>query len=273
MLQICVNMRIIVMGTQEPKANYKRKERGTMQNCYCFINEKGGVGKTTSAGNVGAALTRLGKRVLLIDADPAARLTTWTKTGDGATLADVWKGTTAAKDAIKHTPFGDVLPGDRDMALELVGAEFDIFKLREIIMPLKKYYDYIVIDTAPSLSLLNAAALYASTDVLIVTKPEKFSIDGIGEFYETYTAAKTGDNKKLNITGVILCDVGGRTNNAMINKGMIADTAQALNVPLYRVREDTKLGECQTAEQCLYEYAPQSKGADDYMEIARGITK
>lgn len=239
----------------------------------CFINEKGGVGKTTSAGNVAAALYRLGKRVLLIDADPAARLTTWTKAGDGATLADVWKGDADVKDAIKHTAFGDVLPGSRDMALELMGEDFNILRLREILLPLKRDYDYVVIDTAPSLSLLNAAALYAATDVLIITKPEKFSIDGIGEFYETFTAAKTGDNKKLNITGVVLCDVGGRTNNAIINKKMIEDTATALNVPLYRVREDTKLGECQTAEQCLYDYAPQSKGAADYMEIARGIAK
>ena len=242
-----------------------------MAKTYCFINEKGGVGKTTSAGNVGAALTRLGKRVLLIDADPAARLTTWTQTGNGPTLADVWAGKTTAKDAIKQTAFCDVLPGDRNMALELVGANFDILRLRELLLPLKKNYDYIVIDTAPSLSLLNAAALYASTDVMIVTKPEKFSIDGIGEFYETFMAAKAGDNKKLNITGVILCDVGGRTNNAAINKEMIAETAKALNVPLFRVREDTKLGECQTAEQCLYDYAPQSKGAADYMEIAERI--
>ena len=241
-----------------------------MAKTYCFINEKGGVGKTTSAGNVAAALTRLGKRVLLIDADPAARLTTWTRAGTGPTLADVWAGKTTAKDAIKHTAFGDVLPGDRNMALELVGANFDILRLRELLLPLKKNYDYIVIDTAPSLSLLNAAALYASTDVMIVTKPEKFSIDGIGEFYETFMAAK-GDNKKLNITGVILCDVGGRTNNAQINKDMIAETTKALNVPLFRVREDTKLGECQTAEQCLYDYAPQSKGAADYMEIAERI--
>lgn len=239
----------------------------------CCINEKGGVGKTTSAGNVAAAMSRIGKRVLLIDADPAARLTTWTQTGDGATLADVWTGKAAAKEAIKHTAFGDVLPGDRRMALELVGQDFNILRLREVLLPLKKDYDYVVIDTAPSLSLLNAAALYAATDVLIVTKPEKFSIDGIGEFYETYTAAKTGDNAKLNITGVILCDVGGRTNNATINKDMIADTAQALGVPLYRIREDTKLGECQTAEQCLYDYAPQSKGAADYMFVAEALTK
>ena len=244
-----------------------------MKKAICCINEKGGVGKTTSAGNVAAALNRLGKRVLLVDADPAARLTTWTKAGNEITLADVWKGNATAQEAIIHTAFGDVLPGDRDMALELVGPDFDILRLREILLPLKKNYDYVVIDTAPSLSLLNAAALYAATDVIIITKPEKFSIDGIGEFYETFTAAKTGDNKKLNITGVILCDVGGRTNNAMINKDMIAETAKALNVPLYRVREDTKLGECQTAEQCLYDYAPQSKGAADYMEIAKDISK
>lgn len=242
-------------------------------NVLCFINEKGGVGKTTSAGNVAAALTRLGKRVLLIDADPAARLTTWTQTANGATLADVWTGKKTAAEVIRRTAFGDVLPGGREMALELVGADFNIFRLREIILPLKGIYDYVVIDTAPSLSLLNAAALYASTDVLIVTKPEKFSIDGIGEFYETYMAAKAGDNKKLNITGVILCDVGGRTNNAMINKDMITETAKALGVPVFRVREDTKLGECQTAEQCLYEYAPQTKGAADYTEIAERIIK
>ena len=152
-------------------------------NVLCFINEKGGVGKTTSAGNVASALTRLGKRVLLIDADPAARLTTWTQTANGATLADVWTGKKTAAEVIRRTAFGDVLPGGREMALELVGADFNIFRLREIILPLKGIYDYVVIDTAPSLSLLNAAALYASTDVLIVTKPEKFSIDGIGEFY------------------------------------------------------------------------------------------
>jgi chromosome partitioning protein len=244
-----------------------------MTKAICCINEKGGVGKTTSAGNIAAALTELGKRVLLIDADPAARLTTWTQATGGATLADVWTGNATAKEAIKHTAFGDVLPGDRQMAFEAIKGDFNLYRLREIIAPLRKNYDYIVIDTAPSLSLLNAAALFAATDVMIVTKPEKFSIDGIGEFYQTFTDAKTENDAKLNITGVVLCDVGGRTNNAIINKKMIEEAAAALNVPLYRVREDTKLGECQTTGQCLYVYAPQSKGAADYMEIAKGIIK
>lgn len=183
-----------------------------------IVNQKGGVGKTTTAVNLTAALKKRGKRVLLCDFDPQANATS----GLGVDKKDVQvssydviiNGRTAAE-GILHTDYGDLLPSTPALAgacVELVSSSSREFSLQTALKPLWNQYDYIFIDCPPSLELLTLNALCAADSILVPVQCEYYALEGLSDLMTTLRAVKRSLNPGLSIFGVLLTMFDGRTN-------------------------------------------------------------
>jgi len=189
-----------------------------MGKIIAVVNQKGGVGKTTSAVNLTAALTEAGKRVLLCDFDPQANATS----GMGLdkrhlrhSVYDVIINDVPAKDAIVHTTFGDALPSTADLAgagVELISMESPNFRLRDALETIKNQYDLIFIDWPPSLELLTLNSLCAADGILVPVQCEYYALEGLTDLMTTLRMVKKRLNPKLEIFGVALTMFDGRTN-------------------------------------------------------------
>lgn len=183
-----------------------------------FVNQKGGVGKTTSAVNLAAALQKAGKRVLLCDFDPQANATSGLGVGKSAaahTTYDIVIEGFAAQDAVLHTPYCDLLPSNVDLSgagVELVSTDAREYALRRALEPLREQYDYIFIDCPPSLELLTLNALCAADQVLIPVQCEYYALEGLSDLMVTLRAVKKRLNPTISIFGVLLTMYDGRTN-------------------------------------------------------------
>ena len=189
-----------------------------MGKILAVVNQKGGVGKTTSAVNLTAALTEAGKRVLLCDFDPQANATS----GLGVekrklhhSVYDVVIDETPAKDAIVHTEFGDVLPSSADLAgaaIELISLPEPNYRLKKALEAVRNDYDYILIDCPPSLELLTLNGLAAADGILVPVQCEYYALEGLADLMTTLRLAKKRMNPNLEIFGVLLTMFDGRTN-------------------------------------------------------------
>ena len=183
-----------------------------------FVNQKGGVGKTTSAVNVSAALHARGKKVLLCDFDPQANATS----GFGADKSkakyssyDIVINDRPAADAVIRTKFGDLIPSAAALSgagVELVAVPDREYALKRALEPLREQYDYIFIDCPPSLELLTLNALCASDSILVPVQCEYYALEGLSDLMMTLRAVKKGLNPDLQIFGVLLTMFDGRTN-------------------------------------------------------------
>ena len=252
------------------------------------INQKGGVGKTTTTANLGAALANSGLRVLLIDLDPQGHLTLHF----GAELRDgqpsVYDVLTAA------TPVGDVLVKVRDRVtlvpadIDLAGAEVELISvtgreviLREALDPIEHEHDIMLIDCPPSLGILTVNALVASTEVLIPLQAHFFALQGLGKLLDTVTLVRQRINPKLHVGGVVLCMYESATRLA----GEVVDdlvkfleasrgtTCAWADARVYQtsIRRNIKLAESCSFGQTVFDYAPRSHGAIDYARLAAEV--
>ena len=189
-----------------------------MGKIIAVVNQKGGVGKTTTAVNLTAALHDLGKKVLLCDFDPQANATSGLgleKRKIKHSVYDVTINGTPVEQAIVHTKFGDVLPSSADLAgagVELIGTDNRERQLAKALDRVKDQYDVIFIDCPPSLELLTLNGLCAADGILVPVQCEYYALEGLSDLMSTLRMVKRKLNPSLEIFGVVLTMFDGRTN-------------------------------------------------------------
>ena len=189
-----------------------------MGKILAVVNQKGGVGKTTTAVNLTAALTELGLKVLLCDFDPQANATSGLgvdKRRIKYSVYDVVINAVAAEDAIVKTKFGDVLPSSADLAgaaVELISSEHREHQLKMSLAPIKEKYDVILIDCPPSLEMLTLNGLAAADSILVPVQCEYYALEGLSDLMTTLRIVKKRVNPTLDIFAVLLTMFDGRTN-------------------------------------------------------------
>ncbi len=249
-----------------------------MTRIYSLVNQKGGVGKTTTAINLGAFLGQFGQKVLLVDLDPQANATS----SLGINKYTVESGTYEmligdhTTPNILHNPKLklSLLPSSPSLAgaeIELIDTPKREFRLREILKAFSDRYDYILIDCPPSLSLLTVNGLMAARDgVLIPVQCEYLALEGIGQLTQTLNRIRASLYPELKIRGVILTMFDGRTNLAtdVVNEVRKVFPNQVLQAIIPR---SIRLAEAPSYGLPITNYAPESNAAKSYAALAREI--
>ena len=240
-----------------------------MKDIISIINQKGGVGKSTTANALGAGLHHKGFKVLYIDMDAQGNLTySLNALNKSLTSLELLTGTATAQEAIISTPQGDIIPASGNLAgadalITETGKEY---RLKEAIEPLKKKYDFIIIDTPPALGVLTINALTACKSVLIPTQADIYSLQGIGQLSQTIDTVRKYCNKDITVKGILATRYTARTNLTKDMTTLLEDTAKQLNTKLYstKIRECTALKEAQATQQDIFTYSPKSNASEDY---------
>ena len=244
-----------------------------------IINQKGGVGKSTTAHAIGAGLSLRGRKVLYIDLDAQGNLS-YTLGADatgltGLSALEVLEGQATASKAIQHTAQGDIIAASpalsgADTILTSVGKEY---RLREALEGLQGQYDYIVIDTPPALGILTVNALTACHGCIIPAQADIFSLHGISQLHSTIQTVRKYCNPSLKVLGILLTRYSARTVISREVGEMVEQTAAQLHTKLYRsrIREGTALKEAQALRMDIYAYAPRSNAASDYSALVDEI--
>ncbi len=252
-----------------------------------IINQKGGVGKTTTAVNVAAALARDGQHVLLVDLDPQAHASIHFGIEIGAeeiSAYDVLTRDMALADAARRVTERFVLVPSH---IDLVGAELELAERpqRETVLARKLAayqdgFDVCLIDCAPSLGLLTVNALAAAEEIIIPLQPHFLALHGLGRLLQTVTLVRQALNPRLRVSGVVLCM---HERGTKLAQEVQDDVAQFLaraapgeawfgaRVFATTIRRNIKLAECPSFGQTVFDYAPSSHGAEDYAALAREI--
>lgn len=241
------------------------------------INQKGGVGKTTTSNALGAGFNKRGKKVLLIDLDPQRNLTNIMRADTkGITVLDVLLRRATADQATQVCPSGEaIIAASEGLAadgiLTMTGKEY---RLREALEGLKTAYDYIIVDCPPTLGTLTINALTAADYCVIPAQADSFSMDAIDEFMPTLEVIKRYTNPGIKILGVVITRYDKR---AILSRDMIDNiTAQAEKAGakvLGVVREGIAVKEAQAVKQDLFTYAPSSNAARDYSAVIDEIER
>ena len=239
-------------------------------------NQKGGVGKTTTAVNLSAALQEAGKRVLLVDFDPQGNATSAfgvDKNAVSPNVYDVLIGEAPCERAIIKTPYGDVLPSNKALAgagIELVGMERREFLLSDAIDSVEHNYDYILIDCPPSLELLTLNGLVAARSVLIPVQCEYYALEGLSDLMNTLRLVKRRLNPDICVEGVVLTMYNGRTNLSM---QVAEEVKRHFKGQVYAtvIPRNTRLAEAPSHGKPVLAYDKWSKGAEAYREVAKEL--
>lgn len=234
-------------------------------------NQKGGIGKTTTAVAVASTLSSKGYRTLLIDADQQGNSTdTYRAQVEGvATLYDVLMDDhIPLNEAVQHLENGDIVASDpllREGDAKLSTDAEGEYRMINAIENLNGY-DYVIIDTAPAVNLILRNCLIAADEVIIPVTADRYGLQGLSQLSETIAAIKKRQNRNLKIAGLLLVKFNSRTNLSKEVKDSLTAIAEAMGTKLFEttIRESTKAKEAQALRTTLNKYAPNSTTAEDY---------
>jgi chromosome partitioning protein len=243
-----------------------------------IANQKGGVGKTTTAINLAASLAASDLRILVIDSDPQGNTTTGlgiAKTLDRPSLYDVLLGDTESSQAIAQTELEglQVITADKNLIganLELVDLPNREFRLRERIQPLRGGYDFILIDCPPALDLLTLNALMAADSVLVPIQCEFFALEGVSELMDTVDRIRTAFQHPLQLEGILLTMFDDRTN---LTRQVASDLKEFFGAQVFHtvIPRSVRLAEAPSFGKPIITYDPRSKGAESYIQLAKEL--
>lgn len=234
-----------------------------------IINQKGGVGKSTTALALGAGLTLRGYRVLFVDLDAQGNLTyALGAESRGVTVMELLQQVNRPEEAIQQTNSGDLIASSPALsgADALIVATGKEYRLKEALEPLRGLYDYCVLDTPPALGILTVNALTACKGAIIPAQADIFSLQAIGNLSDTIETVRRYCNPELYIMGIVLTRYAARTIISREVADVMEKVATGLNTKLYctKIREATALKESQATRMSIFEYAPRSNASADY---------
>lgn len=247
-----------------------------MQEIFAIINQKGGVGKSTTALALACGLAAAGMRVLAIDLDAQGNLSyTLSARDDMPSAMDVLNQEATAHDAIQHSPPDesghhppDIIAASpalssADLTITATGKEF---RLREALEPVLASYDYVVIDTPPALGILTINALSCATSAIIPAQADIYSLQGIGQLYSTLSAVRRYTNPNIRIDGILITRYNARAILSRDITEMIEATARQLDTQVFdtKIRESISVKEAQANKESLFTYAPRGNATQDY---------
>ena len=254
-----------------------------MAKVISFANQKGGVGKTTSAVNVAASLGVLGHKVLIIDLDPQGNTTSGiglAKKDLKVSSKDILTGDAEAKDLIMETEFDNLwlIPTNKTLA----GVEFDLYdlfdnsqmpyRLKEGLAPILDDYDYIIIDCPPSLGMLTVNAFTASDGIVVPMQCEFYAFEGLSQLLQSVKGIKKNFNPELDITGILITMYNGRL---LLSMQVISDLKKHFADKLFdtRISRNVKLTEASGYGKPVYYYDKNAKGSKEYLDVAKELSE
>ena len=251
-----------------------------MSKIIAIANQKGGVGKTTTAVNLAASLGILEKKILLIDADPQANATS----GMGIEITDVKEGTYQILDhsteisgtIIKtKSPNVDLIPSHIDLVaseIELVDKESREYMLKKVLIEIQNKYDFIIVDCAPSLGLITLNALVAANSVIIPIQCEYFALEGLGKLLNTIKSVQKVHNKELDIEGLLLTMYDTRLR---LSNQVVEEVKKHFGKMVFKtiIQRNIKLSEAPSFGEDIITYDATSRGARSYLSLGNEIIK
>ena len=248
-----------------------------MAKTIAIVNQKGGVGKTTTCVNLAAALKLLGIRVLVCDFDPQANTTSGLgvdKTAASPSIYDVLIDGADCRKAVVPTPWADVIPSNKALAgagIEMIAIPDREHLLKKALDSLAENYDYIFIDCPPSLELLTVNALCAAHSLIVPVQCEYYALEGLSDLLSTVRLVKRGLNPKLSLEGVLLTMFDSRTN---LSLQVAEEVKRHFPGQVYAtvIPRNVRLSEAPSHGMPVTDYDPYSRGAEAYRSLAEEMS-